>query len=178
MEFPVSPGLATTCVESTETFHLWISPGFEKSIAYCLIKKHCLQARKEVQGIKLLKALCQLPEIVSINLWVTGEAGRRQPGIKCTEHYQSASLLWAHTFPVHYTQESQGRLLTLMFFSLATGVTSSSLWVTLTTMFPMMSTFLVPAAGCTFLLMLLCAHSQCMPKWNLLGTKFASLVST
>lgn len=78
---------------------MWISPGFEKSIAHCLIKRHCLQARKEVQGIKLLKELYHFPETDSINLWMTGETGRGQPGIKGTEYCHSASLLWAHTFP-------------------------------------------------------------------------------
>lgn len=88
MAFPVFSGLASIYEESTEKFYLWTSLDFEKRIAYCLIKRYCFQARNEVNNvikrimkdIMLLKEFCHFPELVSINLWVTCETEKSQPG--------------------------------------------------------------------------------------------------
>lgn len=116
MEFPVFSGLAPTYVESTEKFYLWTSLDFGKRIAYCLIKRHHFQTRKEAQGIQLLKELCHFPEIVPINLWVTCETGRGQPWITSRESTVRVLLsCGCIPSPVHYTQDFQGPSLTLLF---------------------------------------------------------------
>lgn len=98
MAFPVFSGLAYTYVESAEKFYLCTSLDFVRRITYCLIKRYRFQAKKEVEGIKLLKELYHFLRIVSINLWVMWETARTAWDKKWSKHFQGSSLLGAN-FP-------------------------------------------------------------------------------